>query len=115
MEGKLNRVLSAAVVAVIAFALSLWGNGLGFLLSLSLLCGAVGCKLAARRSRNKDQPPLQRRFELAMIGLAVTVVALLLSVFLNGLGYLPRLCPAVCRCGVRPGSPFPPVNDLSMR
>ena len=32
MEGKLNRVLSAAVVAVIAFALSLWGNGLGFLL-----------------------------------------------------------------------------------
>ena len=47
MERKLNRVLSAAVVAVIAFALSLWGNGLGFLLSLSLLCGAVGCKLAA--------------------------------------------------------------------
>ena len=51
MEGKLKRVLSAAVVAVIAFALSLWGNGLGFLLSLSLLCGAVGCQLAARRSR----------------------------------------------------------------
>lgn len=96
MEGKLKRVLSAAVVAVIAFAL--WGNGLGFLLSLSLLCGAVGCKLAARRSRNKDQPPIQRRFELAMIGLAVTVVALLLSAFLNGLGIFlvfALLCAAV--------------------
>ena len=43
MEGKLKRVLSAAVVAVIAFAL--WGNGLGFLLSLSLLCAAVVCAL----------------------------------------------------------------------
>ena len=86
MEGKLKRVLSAAVVAVIAFALSLWGNGLGFLLSL------------ARRSRNKDQPSIQRRFELAMIGLAVTVVALLLSAFLNGLGIFlvfALLCAAV--------------------
>ena len=92
MERKLNRVLSAAVVAVIAFALSLWGNGLGFLLSLSLLC------VAARRSRDKDQPPIQRRFELAMIGLAVTVVALLLSAFLNGLGIFlvfALLCAAV--------------------
>ena len=57
MEGKLKRVLSAAVAAVIAFALSLWGNGLGFLLSLSLLCGAVGCKLAARRSPTKTSLP----------------------------------------------------------
>lgn len=98
MEHKLNRALSAAGVAVIAFALSLWGNGLGALLSLSLLCGAVGCKLAARRSRDKDQPPIQRRFELAMIGLAVTVGALLLSVFLEGLGIFivfALLCAAV--------------------
>ena len=115
MEGKLKRVLSAAVVAVIAFALSLWGNGLGFLLSLSLLCGAVGCKLAARRSRNKDQPSIQRRFELAMIGLAVTVVRAAVERLSQRAGYLPRLCPAVRRCGVRPVSPFPPVNDLSMR
>ena len=98
MEHKLNRMLSAAGVAVIAFALSLWGNGLGALLSLSLLCGAVGCKLAARRSRDKDQPPIQRRFELAMIGLAVTVGALLLSAFLEGLGIFivfALLCAAV--------------------
>ena len=98
MEGKLNRMLSAAGVAVIAFALSLWGNGLGALLSLSLLCGAVGCKLAARRSRDKDQPPIQRRFELAMIGLAVTAGALLLSVFFEGLGIFivfALLCAAV--------------------
>lgn len=57
MEGKLKRVLSAAVVAVIAFALSLWGNGLGFLLSLSLLCGAVGCKLAAGAPATKTSLP----------------------------------------------------------
>lgn len=98
MEGKLKRVLSAAVVAVIAFALSLWGNGLGFLLSLSLLCGAVGCKLAARRSRFKGLLPIQYRFELAMIGLAVTVGALLLSILLQGLGIFlvfALLCAAV--------------------
>ena len=98
MERKLNRVLSAAVVAVIAFALSLWGNGLGFLLSLSLLCGAVGSTLKTLPSTDNDQPPIQRRFELAMIGLAVTVVALLLSAFLNGLGIFlvfALLCAAV--------------------
>lgn len=115
MEGKLNRVLSAAVVAVIAFALSLWGNGLGFLLSLSLLCGAVECKLAARalpQQRPASHPAQVRaghdRAGCDRCGAAVERLS-------QWAGYLPRLCPAVRRCGVRPVSPFPPVNDLSMR
>lgn len=61
-------------------------------------CCAGRWGVSARRSRNKDQPSIQRRFELAMIGLAVTVVALLLSAFLNGLGIFlvfALLCAAV--------------------
>lgn len=85
---KKHKAVLFILISVLSFALSTWGHGLGAVIVFALISGRVGSKAINSLIDSSDKEPIQRKFELFMIGLGIFVCSLFLCALFNGAGIL---------------------------